>query len=152
MLICVCCDPLEVLVEPGSSVVVGLWAVWATRSVVQALWAAAGRPQGGTVHSHGCSHHIPTNTPVRTDTPAPVPTPKAVARIRPVELGASRSLALGEFIILLLADGGTVVMSSRCRKAEAMAECRSNCGYRLLTEPGLCPQCGDGHRLSKLFK
>ena len=28
----------------------GLWAVWAARSVVQALWAAVGCPQGGTVH------------------------------------------------------------------------------------------------------
>ena len=33
---------------PSSS---GLWAAWATRSVVQALWAAVGCPQGGTVHS-----------------------------------------------------------------------------------------------------
>jgi hypothetical protein len=31
--------------------VAGLWAVWATRSVVQALWTGASRPQGGTVHS-----------------------------------------------------------------------------------------------------
>jgi hypothetical protein len=32
-------------------VAVALWEVWATRSVVQALWAAAGCPQGGTFHS-----------------------------------------------------------------------------------------------------
>ena len=29
--------------------VVGLWAVWATQSVVQALWTGASRPQGATL-------------------------------------------------------------------------------------------------------
>jgi hypothetical protein len=39
-----------------AAVAVALWEVWATRSVVQALWAAAGCPQGGTFHSAAIDH------------------------------------------------------------------------------------------------
>jgi hypothetical protein len=63
MLTCVRRDPLEVLVRPGDSVVVGLWAVWATRSVVQALWTGQARPQSGTVHSLFPIHLTFTDSP-----------------------------------------------------------------------------------------
>jgi len=39
-----------------AAVAVTLWEVWATRSIVQALWAAAGCPQGGTFHSAATDH------------------------------------------------------------------------------------------------
>jgi hypothetical protein len=39
-----------------AAVAVALWEVWATRSVVQALWAAVGCPQGGTFHNAAIDH------------------------------------------------------------------------------------------------
>jgi hypothetical protein len=39
-----------------AAVAVALWEVWATRSVVQALWTACGCPQGGTFHSAATDH------------------------------------------------------------------------------------------------
>jgi hypothetical protein len=39
-----------------AAVAVVLWEVWATRSVVQALWAAVGCPRGGTFHSAAIDH------------------------------------------------------------------------------------------------
>ena len=58
MLRCVYCDPVQVFMEPKCPIAVGLSAVWATRSIVQALWAAFDWLEGGTAHSLGSSFKI----------------------------------------------------------------------------------------------
>jgi hypothetical protein len=40
-------------------VAAALWEAWATRSVVQALWATAGCSQGGTFHSAAIGLKLP---------------------------------------------------------------------------------------------
>ena len=80
----------------------GLWALWATRSVVQGLGAGAGRPQGGSVHSPSVTGRLSLSLHPFTEAIRFTDEIQDVRLVRePVQQGRRQTLISKDFIMPL---------------------------------------------------